>query len=126
MAGEARRVSRELRQFVARAVARVATNVTARLIKETPVDTGWARANWIPAVGAPVDAPAGTPGDASSAQGAQQAGLNALAGYTDLSQGQITISNNVPYIQRLNDGSSQQAPAGFVEQAIEDGIRDST
>jgi hypothetical protein len=28
------------------------------------------------------------------------------------------IQNNVPYIERLNDGWSSQAPAGFVEKAI--------
>ncbi len=28
------------------------------------------------------------------------------------------VSNNVPYIKELNDGSSQQAPAHFVELAI--------
>jgi hypothetical protein len=30
----------------------------------------------------------------------------------------IYISNNEPYIQRLNDGSSLQAPAGFVDRAV--------
>jgi hypothetical protein len=31
---------------------------------------------------------------------------------------QIHITNNAPYIRQLNDGSSKQAPAGFVERAI--------
>ena len=30
----------------------------------------------------------------------------------------LWLSNNVPYIGRLNDGWSVQAPAGFIEQAI--------
>lgn len=30
----------------------------------------------------------------------------------------IFISNNLPYIRRLNEGHSQQAPAGFVEDSI--------
>ena len=30
----------------------------------------------------------------------------------------LHIQNNVPYIERLNDGWSSQAPAGFVEKAI--------
>jgi hypothetical protein len=34
----------------------------------------------------------------------------------------IFISNNVPYAQRLNDGHSKQAPAGFVERAVQAGI----
>lgn len=30
----------------------------------------------------------------------------------------IHITNNAPYIQALNNGSSKQAPAGFVEKAV--------
>jgi hypothetical protein len=30
----------------------------------------------------------------------------------------IFISNNLPYIRRLNDGWSQQAPAGYVDSAL--------
>ena len=32
--------------------------------------------------------------------------------------GPIYITNNVPYINSLNGGHSQHAPAGFVERAI--------
>jgi len=35
----------------------------------------------------------------------------------------VHISNDAPYIGRLNAGSSSQAPAGFVQRAIADGIR---
>lgn len=30
----------------------------------------------------------------------------------------VFITNNLPYIRKLNDGSSDQAPAGFVDRAI--------
>lgn len=33
----------------------------------------------------------------------------------------IHLTNNLPYIKPLNEGSSHQAPAGFVEVAIENG-----
>jgi hypothetical protein len=32
--------------------------------------------------------------------------------------GEVHVSNAVPYVQSLNDGHSQQAPAGFVQAAI--------
>lgn len=35
----------------------------------------------------------------------------------------IYIQNNLPYIVPLNDGHSRQAPAGFVENAVEAGIQ---
>jgi hypothetical protein len=31
----------------------------------------------------------------------------------------ITIENRIPYIERLNQGHSKQAPAGFVEEIID-------
>ena len=34
----------------------------------------------------------------------------------------VYISNNVAYIGRLNAGSSAQAPAGFVEEAVSTGV----
>lgn len=36
--------------------------------------------------------------------------------------GRSTITNSVPYIGRLNNGWSQQAPAGFVRAAIQFGV----
>lgn len=61
----------------------------------TPVDTGNARARW--------KAQAGAGGD--------------IATYV-LADGSILVSNDAPYIMRLNDGWSKQAPAGFIERAI--------
>jgi len=82
----------------------------------TPVDTGWARANWIPSVGAPAVSPVGSRA-AVDGGAAQQAALARLLGYK-LEQGPVYATNNVPYIAQLNEGSSRQAPAAFVQRAI--------
>ncbi len=42
--------------------------------------------------------------------------LAEIAGHT--AGKEIFISNNVPYIGRLNNGHSAQAPSGFVEMAV--------
>lgn len=96
----------------------------------TPVDTGWARANWIPTIGdAPSTAAAPKPeGDNISVSvaslGQQQAvGVATVAATYKLSRGAVHISNNVPYIVRLDGGSSQQAPRGFVLQGIIKALR---
>lgn len=81
----------------------------------TPVDTGWARANWRVGIGTSIR---GTVGTKSSVNfGPQQADLARLLSYRT-GQGKLRISNSVPYIRRLNEGSSSQAPAGFIEAAI--------
>lgn len=87
----------------------------------TPVDTGWARANWIPQIGTPRTATEGTreaaeAGNVSSA--GQEAGIASVVTGYKRERGPIYISNNVPYILNLNEGSSKQAPKGFVQNAI--------
>lgn len=97
------------------------TEVVALLVEDTPFLTGFARANWIPNIGsaiAYVDGKPNTKGKSSSAGSAQQAGLASMLSYT-LSQGDVFISNNVPYIRRLDAGYSDQAPAGYVQDCID-------
>jgi hypothetical protein len=110
----------DLKGFTARQVAGLMLNITAYLIEDTPVDTGWARSNWVPSIG---EAFADLDGSRKSVSGAaQQGGMLDVAAYDDLAVGDLFITNNVPYILSLNAGHSQQAPAGFVEAAIERGI----
>ena len=35
----------------------------------------------------------------------------------------VYIANGLPYIRRLNDGHSTQQPEGFIEKAIQVGVR---
>lgn len=121
---QVRVVVQSLEGFTERLMSRLALNVTALLVKDTPVDTGWARANWVPSIGAPRERTAGTRAAAEAGQvdlAPQVRGQAEVAGYK-LGPA-IFISNNVPYIKRLNSGSSRQAPAGFVQSAIFRGIR---
>jgi len=113
-----------LEQFSERQIIQLSLEVTANLIETTPVDLGWARANWVPSIGQPYDVVVGQPNDSSdvgAARRKQAEGRNALRGYK-LTRGPIFVSNNVPYIQKLNEGSSAQAPAGFVQMAIQTAI----
>lgn len=114
-----------VRKFTDEELRGLALEITAALVEETPRDTGWARNNWIPAIGvrAPrVDTPTDRSKRASGIQeavGRRQQGSLEVATQYRMSQGPIFISNPVPYIVSLNDGHSQQAPAGFVQRAID-------
>jgi len=110
-----------LSAFIDSLVRKLVLEVVASLVRApseggTPVDTGWARANWIPVIGRPVSAPAGSREAVS--QGEQQAGLAQVAAGYRARMGPVYISNAVPYIVRLNEGGSKQAPAGFVQAAL--------
>lgn len=93
----------------------------------TPVDTGWASANWIPSIGSPVDIDADNkdpqPAEIQSRERVSEKGLNDLLAW-DFQDGPIFFTNNVPYIGALNAGHSSQSPPGFVLNAIERGIKD--
>lgn len=114
-------IMRGLERVSERVIKKIALDVTANLIETTPVDTGWARANWVPSIGVENRRPAlANPEgpDVATAAARQGTGKAEIVTGYFLGRGKIFISNNVPYIVRLNEGSSQQAPAGFVQAAI--------
>jgi len=127
--GRAReRVTVELERFVERAVRRLQVRVYQALTSASPVDTGFFRAGWSPSTGTPDRGGPELPGNRAdrAATQAQAAGLlstrkqasDQLGSSYKLSQGVVFIVNNVRYGVYLNEGSSAQAPAMFVEQAI--------
>lgn len=112
-------------EFLADVVIAIISNVHANLVRAptrggTPVDTGWARANWIPNFSTPFRQVIGSPDSVSDGEGQRFLG-SALPTYT-VERGPVFISNNVPYITLLNDGSSPQAQPGFVQAAIQEAL----
>lgn len=107
-------------------VRKVGLAVDASVVIATPVDTGRARSNWLVRLDVPTDATIAAyfPGKEKSTAGVNAAaaidqGKATIAGYRT---GQtIHITNNLKYIGRLNNGYSAQAPAAFVEQAVQAG-----
>jgi len=99
-------------------VRKVALAADQAVVLSTPVDTGRARSNWIAQIGSAPDTIIESYGE--SPQGALDQAAQVISGYTS---GQVIhIVNNLPYIQRLNDGYSPQAPAGFVEKSIQSAV----
>ena len=94
-------------------VRAVALVVDSTLVATTPVLTGRARANWNPSLNVP-DTALREPNQKKPIDP-----INSAYKITDT----ILISNNLPYIKRLNEGYSKQAPAGFVDAALERGKR---
>jgi hypothetical protein len=116
--GQAAAIGREIRAHIENAAKALVLQIARELRLNpgqggTPVDTGHARANWIASVSAPSEAV--TAGADSSAY---QAGVAQIAAYV-LEQGPLWLVNNVPYIRALNYGHSKQAPALFVEAAVD-------
>lgn len=115
------------------AKAKITADATVRLLVErTPVDTTEAVSNWQLTINSPADRvnPPFVPGKGGSTATASRliattTALSVLEGYTRSDQ-EIFITNPAPYISELNDGKSNQAPAGFIEEAINEGQKASS
>lgn len=111
------------------AVRAAGRGVATELVQSTPIDTGRAISNWDAKVGkAPVlrYVPAAVPGKAGSTRQptvAEALGrmLRKIGRYKAGEGNSLHIFNAAPYIRRLNEGWSKQAPAGFIEAAIQRG-----
>jgi hypothetical protein len=101
-------------------VRKVTLDLFGRIVTLTPVDTGRARAGWGVSRGTiPSDVPPAIP--AGAGQSEQQATQAAFANVRMESANPFTslfIFNNVEYIEALENGHSQKAPAGMVSIAM--------
>lgn len=120
-----RRHGRRVETVATRVKREVALIADREVILATPVDTGRARSNWIVSLNAPVVLPREpyAPGsklglsERANAQAAIDQGVDRIN--ASQPKQDIYISNNVHYIGKLNDeGTSAQAPAGFVQSAV--------
>ena len=120
-------------------VKEITIQTVATLARNTPIDVGTARSNWLVSLGndagvtraafyaypsrwrpVPGQNPGGSFGEGRNTAGATWSATGAVAGReTDQD---VYIANNLPYIARLNEGWSNQAPAGFVESSITSGV----
>lgn len=119
-------VDREIVEAIQDGVGRALLRAHQAVTFSNPVDTGYSRARWEPSVTVPPpDGPADRPSrNLAQAQAAgifskNRAKVQAIFDSYRLDQGLAYLVNNVEYITSLNEGSSAQAPAMFVEQAVE-------
>lgn len=113
-------VALQLKNFTEDIIQQVTLEVTAVLGEDTPVDTGWAQANWVPNIGASHIGTVGTKESVTAT--AKEEGIAKVLALYKL-PAIIFVTNNVPYIERLNSGHSDKAPSGYVQLAILKGLQ---
>lgn len=107
-------------------IRKICLDLLTGIVLKTPVDTGRARANWFTSVGSPSGNV--TTSTDPSGSSAISSGLSAISQATG---NVLWITNNLPYIYRLEFGTynngpktvggfSRQAPAGMVRVTIND------
>ena len=98
-----------------RAARKVSLDAFSEVIRMSPVDSGRFRGNWQPAIGS---VPSGT------VELLDPSGNIVIANVRGVVAGMqpgdvVYMANNLPYAQRLEDGWSQQAPAGMVRLTVQ-------
>lgn len=106
---------------VEKTVTLAAITANDSLALTTPVRTGRARANWQASIGAPVYT-----NDEPPVEGSGQASTELVKSRSRavifswrVGKGPINIANGVPYIKKLEAGSSTQAPHGMLHRAAQ-------
>lgn len=99
-------------------IADIGTEIGVSLVPATPVKTGFARGNWRPTLNAPSPLPVTILDPTGSATIAR---IRVISHQYRLGN-TLFITNRTPYIGLLNQGSSPQAPPGFVLQAVTQGL----
>lgn len=97
-------------------VRKAALDLGGQMVERSPVDSGRFKSNWMTGIGATLDASTTDTTDKSGTPSLgrmQQKLASWKPGQT------IWITNSLPYAQRLENGWSQQAPAGMVRLAVQ-------
>lgn len=94
---------------------RLMIRIDGLLVGRTPVDTGRAKSNWLPSMDAPRQ-------DVIETRGTSPQPLGAGVWSVGQRPRQMWLSNNLPYIEALNAGSSPQAPPAFIETAVQTAV----
>jgi len=103
-------------------VRKICLDLLTGIVLKTPVDTGRARANWFTSIGSPsINVTESTDPSGSSTI------ANSLTAISKATGDILWITNNLPYIYRLEfEGWSRQAPAGMVRVTVNDITRQLT
>ena len=95
---------------------KVALQGLSGVVLKTPVDTGRARGNWQVTTGNPATGELDTTDKGGNGTMSNGNGTIASAEPFDV----VYIANNLPYIERLEHGHSQQAPQGMLELTFQE------
>lgn len=114
-------ISVELAQDVSQVARRTSLKVLNGVVLGTPVDKGEARGGWQVSMSVPTL----TRSESIDRSGGLtiSKGLSVIGSAKTIKYPTIYIVNNVKHIVQLNEGSSFQAPAKFVETAIKRALR---
>ncbi len=127
--GSMRNFNRRIQEGATRIARQVATGIGATVVDTTRVDTGAARSNWRASLDTPLTGiiPPYSPGnrlgqgETANAGAAKAQQQQVITRFNVKKNTSIVITNNISYIEKLNNGTARFAPGLMVEQGIQTG-----
>lgn len=123
LASRVRTIRSDIDELINNSVVNLTIEIFRDLLNNTPIDTGQAISNWQVSLTGPItrQIPSYVPGQKGSTKNIVIA--NAIGEAVGILAARrpyqpIYIGNALPYIAQLNQGSSAQAPAGFIDAAF--------
>jgi len=101
------------KELVSKTIRAITLEALRRIVLRTPVDTGRARGNWQVDINDASDLILLQKFDKAGTQTILD-GLSQIANLKNNPFVKVFITNNLPYIVRLEDGHSKQAPPGTI------------
>lgn len=101
----------DIESAVGRATSKTMMHLYGDIVQATPVDKGPLRASWISSEGQPSDEIPSFPN--ATADSPVKAPALKLEAELDINTSHH-LTNNQPYAERIEEGSSKQAPAGII------------
>lgn len=117
-------LQKNLKSERVRIVKEVALKMLDTLVNSTPVDTSKALSNWQASIDTPIDTPRNAIAEGSRGSTKSQSAAIAYAlGEIQIEKFKLNqaihITNNLEYIEGLNNGTISKQPGLFVEKSIQ-------
>ena len=114
------RLCQELDASIPKLIKLIALDIANMVVEGNPVDTGYSRSQWRIGINAPDTTVSGT--RPRNAKGQYTTITAPQLDITRLSQlspnDHVFVTNSVDYVQFLEEGTSQQAPNGFIRLSV--------
>jgi len=112
-----KKIESKIDQTLNKGIRATLFEVSVAIIKETPADLGTARRNWQASVGRGATGEIAAEGSVRSSEAKAIAEVDQTV---SVAVGDLYyLTNNLPYIERLEYGWSEQAPGGMVRKNMQ-------
>ena len=101
------------RDVASQVFRKIVIDLDSAVVRDTPVDTGRARGNWFPTLNSPSDETTNDKRRYTRTGNAVIGRVSETAKSAELGD-TVWLTNNLPYINRLENGYSEKSPDGMV------------